>query len=64
MSELNYLYISSNLGSRQTHFASQVSRFADIYASTAVNLVYYPFFYFFRAVPQLVSDCFRINHLT
>ncbi|CAF3474085.1 unnamed protein product [Rotaria sp. Silwood1] len=41
-------------GSRQTHFASQVTRFADIYASTAVNLVYYPFFYFFRAVPQLM----------
>ncbi len=41
-------------GSRQTHFASQVTRFADIYASTVVNLVYYPFFYFFRAVPQLV----------
>ncbi|CAF3127307.1 unnamed protein product [Rotaria socialis] len=41
-------------GSRQTHFASQVTRFADIYASTVVNLVYYPFFYFFRAVPQLM----------
>ena len=41
-------------GSRQTHFASQVSRYADIYASSVVNLVYYPFFYFFRAVPQLV----------
>jgi 5'-nucleotidase len=41
-------------GSRQTHFASQVTRFADIYASSVVNLVYYPFFYFFRAVPQLV----------
>ncbi len=41
-------------GSRQTHFASQVTRYADIYASTVVNLVYYPFFYFFRAVPQLV----------
>ncbi|CAF4679035.1 unnamed protein product, partial [Rotaria sp. Silwood1] len=41
-------------GSRQTHFASQVTRFADIYASSVVNLVYYPFFYFFRAVPQLM----------
>ncbi|CAM4936795.1 unnamed protein product [Rotaria socialis] len=41
-------------GSRQTHFASQITRFADIYASTVVNLVYYPFFYFFRAVPQLM----------
>ena len=43
-------------GSRQTHFASQVTRSADIYASTVVNLVYYPFFYFFRAVPQLVTQ--------
>ncbi|CAF3977836.1 unnamed protein product, partial [Rotaria sordida] len=41
-------------GSRQTHFASQVTRYADIYASSVVNLVYYPFFYFFRAVPQLM----------
>ena len=46
------------LGSRQTHFASQVTRFADIYASTVVNLIYYPFFYFFRAVPQLVRRKF------
>ncbi|CAF1542414.1 unnamed protein product, partial [Didymodactylos carnosus] len=41
-------------GSRQTHFASQVTRFADIYGGTVVNLVYYPFFYFFRAVSQLM----------
>jgi hypothetical protein len=50
-----------NKGSRQTHFASQVTRFADIYASTVVNLVYYPFFYFFRAVPQLVCHLMT-NH--
>jgi 5' nucleotidase family len=48
-------YVRLCQGSRQTHFASQVTRFADIYASTVVNLVYYPFFYFFRAVPQLVD---------
>jgi hypothetical protein len=47
--------LSVDKGSRQTHFASQVTRYADIYASTVVNLVYYPFFYFFRAVPQLVG---------
>ncbi|CAF0947928.1 unnamed protein product [Didymodactylos carnosus] len=41
-------------GSRQTHFASQVTRFADLYTGTVCNLVYYPFFYFFRAVPQLM----------
>jgi 5'-nucleotidase len=54
-------YILLNKGSRQTHFASQVSRFADIYASTVVNLVYYPFFYFFRAVPQLVCHLTNIR---
>ncbi|CAF2916585.1 unnamed protein product [Rotaria sp. Silwood2] len=48
-------------GSRQTHFASQVTRFADIYASTVVNLVYYPFFYFFRAVPQLMPHESTVN---
>jgi len=49
------IIVSPLEGSRQTHFASQVTRFADIYASNVVNLVYYPFFYFFRAVPQLVK---------
>ncbi|CAF4031637.1 unnamed protein product [Rotaria sordida] len=48
-------------GSRQTHFASQVTRFADIYASSVVNLVYYPFFYFFRAVPQLMPHESTVN---
>ncbi|WP_370304505.1 5'-nucleotidase domain-containing protein, partial [Pseudooceanicola sp.] len=36
-------------GSRQTFFASQVVRFADIYASSLLNLLYYPTFFMFRS---------------
>jgi 5'-nucleotidase len=42
-------------GSRQTHFASQVTRYADIYAASHLNLLHYPFFYLFKAPPMLVS---------
>lgn len=42
-------------GSRQTHFANQLCRFADLYSSTFLNLMYYPFSYMFRAPPMLVS---------
>lgn len=42
-------------GSRQTHFANQLCRYADLYASTFLNLMYYPFSYMFRAPPMLVS---------
>ena len=42
-------------GSRQTHFANQVSRYADLYSSSFLNLIYYPFSYFFRAPKMLVS---------
>jgi len=40
-------------GSRQTHFASQITRYADIYAHTHLNLLHYPFFYLFKA-PQIL----------
>ncbi len=43
-------------GSRQTHFASQVTRFADIYAASHLNLLHYPFFYLFKSPAQLVSQ--------
>lgn len=43
-------------GSRQTHFANQVTRYADIYSSTCLNLMYYPFCYMFRAPPMLVIN--------
>ena len=42
-------------GNRQTFFASQATRYADLYAASCVNLLHYPFSYLFRAPPQLVS---------
>uniref|UniRef100_A0A8C4R179 5'-nucleotidase, cytosolic IIb n=1 Tax=Eptatretus burgeri TaxID=7764 RepID=A0A8C4R179_EPTBU len=36
-------------GSRQTLFASQVMRYADLYAASCINLLFYPFSYLFRA---------------
>lgn len=45
-------------GSRQTFFSSQVVRYADIYAATFLNLIYYPFSYMFRAPAMLVSIFF------
>uniref|UniRef100_A0A3P8QEB7 5'-nucleotidase, cytosolic IIb n=1 Tax=Astatotilapia calliptera TaxID=8154 RepID=A0A3P8QEB7_ASTCA len=42
-------------GSRQTLFASQVMRYADLYAASFINLLYYPFSYLFRASHILVN---------
>lgn len=44
------------LGSRQTFFASQVIRYADLYAASFLNLLHYPFSYLFKAPPMLVSS--------
>ncbi|XP_069771626.1 cytosolic purine 5'-nucleotidase-like [Narcine bancroftii] len=41
-------------GSRQTLFASQLMRYADLYAASCINLLYYPFSYLFRAPPILM----------
>lgn len=41
-------------GSRQTFFSSQVVRYADLYAASFLNLIYYPFSYMFRAPAMLV----------
>lgn len=49
-------------GSRQTHFANQVTRFADIYGSTCLNLFYYPFCYMFRAPAMLMSHESTVEH--
>jgi len=43
-------------GSRQTFFSSQVVRYADLYAATFLNLMYYPFCYMFRAPAMLVRN--------
>ena len=45
-------------GSRQTFFSSQVVRYADLYAATFLNLIYYPFSYMFRAPAMLVRTIF------
>ena len=49
-------------GSRQTFFASQVVRFADIYASSLLNLLYYPTFFMFRSPPMLLPHESTVPH--
>jgi 5'-nucleotidase len=49
-------------GSRQTHFSNQVSRYADVYASTVLNLLYYPFSYMFRAPAMLMPHESTVTH--
>lgn len=49
-------------GSRQTFFASQVIRYADLYASTFLNLLQYPFSYFFKAAPMLMPHESTVDH--
>ncbi|ESO93154.1 hypothetical protein LOTGIDRAFT_190218 [Lottia gigantea] len=49
-------------GSRQTFFASQVMRYADLYASTFFNFIHYPFSYVFRAPPMLMSHESTVEH--
>ncbi|XP_062269048.1 5'-nucleotidase, cytosolic II, like 1 [Platichthys flesus] len=41
-------------GSRQTLFASQLIRYADLYSSSFINLLHYPFNYLFMAPPVLM----------
>ncbi|XP_017484723.1 PREDICTED: cytosolic purine 5'-nucleotidase-like, partial [Rhagoletis zephyria] len=49
-------------GSRQTHFANQICRYADLYSSTFLNLMYYPFSYMFRAPPMLMPHESTVEH--
>lgn len=42
-------------GARQTLFASQLVRYADLYSSTCLNLLHFPSNYLFMAPPVLVS---------
>ncbi|CAH1258469.1 NT5C2 [Branchiostoma lanceolatum] len=51
-------------GSRQTYFASQVIRFADLYATSFINLMHYPFSYFFRAPHVLMPHESTVSHST
>ncbi|XP_042896001.1 cytosolic purine 5'-nucleotidase isoform X2 [Parasteatoda tepidariorum] len=50
------------IGSRQTHFASQICHYADLYASTFMNLMYYPFSFMFRAPPMLMPHESTVQH--
>lgn len=45
-------------GARQTLFASQLVRYADLYSSTCLNLLHFPSNYLFMAPPVLVSRFF------
>ncbi|XP_014261029.1 cytosolic purine 5'-nucleotidase isoform X2 [Cimex lectularius] len=49
-------------GSRQTFFSSQVVRYADLYAATFINLIYYPFSYMFRAPAMLMPHESTVAH--
>uniref|UniRef100_U5EKI4 Putative cytosolic purine 5'-nucleotidase-like protein n=1 Tax=Corethrella appendiculata TaxID=1370023 RepID=U5EKI4_9DIPT len=49
-------------GSRQTFFSSQVVRYADLYAATILNLIYYPFSYMFRAPAMLLPHESTVAH--
>uniref|UniRef100_A0A7E4W562 Cytosolic purine 5'-nucleotidase n=1 Tax=Panagrellus redivivus TaxID=6233 RepID=A0A7E4W562_PANRE len=49
-------------GARTSFFASQVERYADIYASSCYNLVHYPVFYFFRAPMMLMPHESTVDH--
>ncbi|XP_043537265.1 cytosolic purine 5'-nucleotidase-like isoform X13 [Chiloscyllium plagiosum] len=49
-------------GSRQTLFASQLMRYADLYAASCINLLYYPFSYLFRAPPVLMPHESTVEH--
>ncbi|KAG9335724.1 hypothetical protein JZ751_004260 [Albula glossodonta] len=49
-------------GSRQTLFASQLMRYADLYAASCLNLLYYPFSYLFRAPPVLMPHESTVDH--
>ncbi|XP_065362745.1 cytosolic purine 5'-nucleotidase isoform X2 [Calliphora vicina] len=49
-------------GSRQTFFSSQVVRYADLYAATFLNFIYYPFSYMFRAPAMLLPHESTVAH--
>ncbi|XP_052558269.1 cytosolic purine 5'-nucleotidase-like isoform X2 [Tympanuchus pallidicinctus] len=49
-------------GSRQTLFASQLMRYADLYASSFLNFLYYPFSYLFRAPSVLMAHESTVEH--
>lgn len=59
-----YLNLHAFTGSRHTFFASQIMRFADLYAASVDNLLHYPFCYVFRAPNMLVKTFRAENKIT
>ncbi|CAG5130344.1 unnamed protein product, partial [Candidula unifasciata] len=49
-------------GSRQTFFATQVMRYADLYAATFTNLIHYPLTYCFRSPPMHMPHESTVDH--
>ncbi|RUS77709.1 hypothetical protein EGW08_014521, partial [Elysia chlorotica] len=49
-------------GSRQTFFASQVMRYADLYAASFMNMIYYPLSYAFRSPPMHMPHESTVDH--
>ncbi|XP_010167918.2 LOW QUALITY PROTEIN: cytosolic purine 5'-nucleotidase-like, partial [Antrostomus carolinensis] len=53
-------------GSPQTHFSNsrgnQLMRYADLYAASFINFLYYPFSYLFRAPPVLMAHESTVEH--
>uniref|UniRef100_A0A8C8VLY1 5'-nucleotidase domain containing 4 n=1 Tax=Pelusios castaneus TaxID=367368 RepID=A0A8C8VLY1_9SAUR len=50
-------------GSCQTLFASQMMRYADLYAASFLNFLHYPFSYLFRALPMLMPHESTVEHV-
>lgn len=50
-------------GSRQTFFATQICRYADLYSCSVLNLMYYPFSYMFRAPTLLMPHEIYVDQL-
>nr|XP_033806206.1 cytosolic purine 5'-nucleotidase-like isoform X2 [Geotrypetes seraphini]XP_033806207.1 cytosolic purine 5'-nucleotidase-like isoform X2 [Geotrypetes seraphini]XP_033806208.1 cytosolic purine 5'-nucleotidase-like isoform X2 [Geotrypetes seraphini]XP_033806209.1 cytosolic purine 5'-nucleotidase-like isoform X2 [Geotrypetes seraphini] len=50
-------------GSHQTLFASQLMRYADLYAASFLNLLYYPFSYLFQAPLMLMPHETTVEHI-
>uniref|UniRef100_A0A8C5RSL8 5'-nucleotidase domain containing 4 n=1 Tax=Laticauda laticaudata TaxID=8630 RepID=A0A8C5RSL8_LATLA len=50
-------------GSRQTLFANQLMRYADLYAASFTNFLYYPFSYVFRAPAALMPHESTVEHI-
>ncbi|NWJ06102.1 5NTC nucleotidase, partial [Crypturellus undulatus] len=62
--DLSYGQLGSlfRCGSRQTLFASQLMRYADLYGASVLNFLDYPFSYLFRAAPALMPHESTVEH--